>query len=82
MGREDLRGGMEWEDGDSRCKLLYIEWTDKVLLNSTENYIQYAVINQNAIYFKCKHVYVYTESLFCTAEMNIINQPYFEKKKL
>ena len=42
---------MEWEAGDSRRKLLYIEWINKVLLCSTENYIQYAVINHNAIYF-------------------------------
>ena len=25
-------GGMEWEDGVSRCKLLYMEWINKVLL--------------------------------------------------
>ena len=43
--------GMEWEAGDSRRKLLCIEWINKVLLYSTENYIQYAVINHNAIYF-------------------------------
>ena len=41
-------GGMDWEFGISRCKLLYIEWTNnKVLLYSTGNYIQYPVINQN-----------------------------------
>ena len=39
---------MEWEFGISRCKLLYIEWiNNKVLLNSTGNYIQYPVINYN-----------------------------------
>ena len=33
--------GMEWEVGVSRCKLLYKEWINsKVLLYSTENYIQ------------------------------------------
>ena len=32
---------MEWEVGVSRCKLLYIGWiNNKVLLYSTENYIQ------------------------------------------
>ena len=32
----------------SRCKLLYIEWiNNKILLYSTENYIQYAMINHN-----------------------------------
>ena len=41
-------GGMEWEFGISRCKLLYIEWiNNKVLLCSTGNYIQYPVINHN-----------------------------------
>ena len=42
------RGGMEWEFGISRCKLLHIEWiNNKVLLYSTGNYIQYPVINHN-----------------------------------
>ena len=41
-------GRMEWEVGVSRCELLYIEWiNNKVLLHSTENYIQYPVINHN-----------------------------------
>ena len=41
-------GGMDWEFGISRCKLLYIEWkNNKVLLYSTGNYIQYPVINHN-----------------------------------
>ena len=39
------RGGMEWEFGISRCKLLYREWkNNKVLLYRTGNYIQYPVI--------------------------------------
>ena len=34
--------------GISRCKLLYVEWiNNKVPLYSTENYIQYPVINHN-----------------------------------
>ena len=38
-------GGMIWEFGISRCKLLYIGWiNNKVLLHSTGNYIQYPVI--------------------------------------
>ena len=38
-------GGTEWEVGVSRCKLLYIECiNNKVLLYSTENYIQYPMI--------------------------------------
>ena len=41
---EKVGGGMECEYGVSRCKLLYIEWIDnKVLLYSTENYIQYPI---------------------------------------
>ena len=39
---------MEWEAGVRRCELLYIEWiNNKVLLYSTENYIQYSMINHN-----------------------------------
>ena len=41
-------GGMESEIGVSRCKLLYMEWiNNKVLLYSTQNYIQYPMINLN-----------------------------------
>ena len=41
-------GGLEWEAGVSRCKLLYREWiNNKVLLYSTGNYIQYPMINHN-----------------------------------
>ena len=54
---EEVGGGMEWEVGVSRCKLLYVsvEWINKVLLYSTENYIQYHMINHNGkeyIYIK------------------------------
>ena len=42
------RGGLDWEFGTSRCKLLYIERVNnKVLLYSTGNYIQYLMINHN-----------------------------------
>ena len=45
---EGVGGRMEWEVGVSRYKLLYIEWiNNKVLLYSTENYIQYPMINHN-----------------------------------
>ena len=44
---EGVGGGMEWEAGVSRCKLLYIEWMNKVLLYSTKNYSQYPMINHN-----------------------------------
>ena len=50
---KEVGGGMKWEIGVSRCKLLYIEWVNKVLLYSTENYIQYPMINHNGKeYFK------------------------------
>ena len=45
---EGVGGGMEWEVEVSRCKLVYIEWiNNKALLYSTENYIQYSLINHN-----------------------------------
>ena len=55
---EGVGGGMDWEFGISRCKLLYIEWiNNKVLLCSTGNYIQYPVINHNGKEYK-KCIYV------------------------
>ena len=38
-------GRRDWEVGVSRYKLLYIELINKILLYSTESYIQYSVIN-------------------------------------
>ena len=65
-------GGVGWEFGVSRYKLLCIELINsKVLLYSTGNYIQYSVINHNRNIKK----YIYTcitESLCCTAETNTI----------
>ena len=41
-------GGMNWEFGISRRKLLNIGWiNNKVLLYSTGNYVQYPAINHN-----------------------------------
>ena len=41
-------GGMDWESGVSRYKLLHTEWTDnKVLVYRTGNYIQCPGINHN-----------------------------------
>ena len=37
---DGVGGGMEWEGRVSIYKLLYIDWINKVLLYSTENYIQ------------------------------------------
>lgn len=40
--------GVDWEFGINRCTLLHITWiTDKVLPYSTENYIQYLIIDHN-----------------------------------
>jgi len=45
---EGAGGQMEGKVGVSRCKFLYIEWiNNKVLLYSTENYIQCPIINNN-----------------------------------
>ena len=56
-----VKGGLVWEAGVSRCKLLYIEWiNNKVLLYSTENYIQYPMINHNGKeYLKKECIYMY-----------------------
>ena len=52
MGK-GVEGGMQWEAAVSRHKLLYIERiNNKVLLYSTENYIQYLVINHNGKEYK------------------------------
>ena len=43
-----IEGGMQWEAAVSRYRLLYIEGiNNKVLLYSTENYIQYLMISHN-----------------------------------
>ena len=42
-----IKGGMDWDFGISRCKLLYIEWVNRVPLYSTGNYIQYTMTNHN-----------------------------------
>ena len=57
---EGVGGGMKREVGVSRCKLLCMEWiNNKVLLYSTENYIQYPVINHNGKEYIKKRKYVY-----------------------
>ena len=65
-------GGMEWEFGVSRCKLLYIRWiNNKVLLYNTGNYIQCPGVNYNGKeYEKEYRCMCITESLCCTAEIN------------
>ena len=57
----------------SRHKLLYTGWiNNKALLYSTENYIQYAMINHNGKEYEKEYIYI-TESLCYTAEINIVN---------
>ena len=73
-------GGMDWEFGISRCKVLYIEWiNNKVLLYSRGNYIHYPVMNHNGKEYEKEYICIYmyvcvyiqkTESLCCTPEMN------------
>ena len=56
----EVWGGMEWEFGISRCKLLYREWiSNKVLLYSTRNYIQYPEINCNGKEYEKEHTHIY-----------------------
>ena len=56
VAKEDgVGGGMEWEVRVSIYRLLYREWINKVLLCSTENHVQYHMINYKGkeyIYFK------------------------------
>ena len=53
-------GGLDWEFGISRCKLLYKEWiNNKFLLYSTGNYIQYPVINHNGKEYEKEPMYMY-----------------------
>ena len=40
---KESRGRKEWEFGIRRGKLLYIRWINRVLLCSSESYIQYPV---------------------------------------
>ena len=54
-------GGMDWEFGVSRCKLLHLAWINKVQLYSTGSYIQYPIINHDGKeyekeYIKLNHI--------------------------
>ena len=52
-------GGKDWEFEISRWKLVYIgRINNKVLLYSTGNYIQYAVINCNGKEYEKEYIYV------------------------
>ena len=62
---------MEWKVGFSRCKLLLIKWiNNKIVLFSTENNIQYSMINQNGKEYKKECICMY--NLLCY--ISIINQ--------
>ena len=72
---------MEWEVEVSRCKLLYIEWiNNKVLPHSTEDYIQYPMINHSGKEYFKKNAYIYiyiyiiNESPCCIAKCTEIKQ--------
>ena len=72
------RTGKDWEFGISREKLLYLGWiSNKVLLYSTGNYVQYSGTNHNRkeyelIFFHSYNIQMITESLFCTEEINTL----------
>ena len=51
-------GGIDWEFGISRCKLLYTGWINKIQLYSTENCVQYTVINHNGKGYEKEYVCV------------------------
>ena len=76
--------GLEWEVGFSRFKLLQMAWiNNKVLLHSTENCIQYPMINHNGKEYKkkeCIHMYNWTTLLHSSNEHNMANQLCFDKK--
>ena len=61
------RGETDWKFNISWCKLVYMDWTNKFLLYSIRNYIQYSVINHNEKEYIC-----ITESLCYAAEINTL----------
>ena len=68
---------MNWEFGVSRYQLVYTGWINKVLLYSTEKYIQYPItimennMKKNIYIHTHTHTHTHTpESLCCTAETN------------
>ena len=64
--REGSVGGKEWEFGISRCKVLHTDWiSNKVLLRSTENYIQYPLINYNGKEYEKEYIYIYITESHC-----------------
>ena len=74
--RGQARGGIDWESGISRYKLLYIKGiNNKAILYGIGNYFQYHGINHNGKKFEkeCIYAYIYkTKSLCSTVEINTI----------
>ena len=58
-------GRMDCGVGNSRCKLLHIEWiNNNVLLYSAGNYVHYHVINHNGKEYEKEYTHTHiTESL-------------------
>ena len=67
-------GGMDWEFGVSRCKLLHLEWiTNEVLLYSTGNDIQSLEIDHDGRKYRKGNIYTgMTGSLCCTAAIGTV----------
>ena len=68
-------GGIDWEFGISRCKLLYIEWLNKSNCIAQVTTIQYPVINDNGKEYEneCVYTYMYIfESLCSITEIDTI----------
>ena len=57
--QEDGEGGMDRDFGESRCKLLHLEWINKILPYSTASYILSPGINQNGKECKKECICVY-----------------------
>ena len=58
--RSGGEGGKDWELVISRCKQLYREWiNNKIRLHSTEDYVQYPVINHNGKEYEKECIYMY-----------------------
>lgn len=59
QGREGRRVGTGMGGvGAGRCKLLYVEWMNEVLLYSTLNYVQYPTRNHSVKDYKSVNAYL------------------------
>ena len=62
----------KWEgEGKEWTGSWLVDAKNKDLMHSTENYIQYPVIKHNGKEYKKECIYVYNESLCCTAEIGL-----------